>query len=129
MEVRMITRLIFLSSFLCIGAFSLCACSGGGGGGTSASIAAVSLTPATPTSVGQTTGMGSATNTGIVAGPIAAPAAASFGTAQKQLAVPGGQSFAGAAGIPGPGGFPTNVTFPLTSISLKAGSTGLAVGS
>jgi hypothetical protein len=65
--------------------------------------------------------MGSAGNTGLAAGPIAAPPAATFGTAPKQTASSASPTFDGSSN-----GYPANVTFPLISASLKAASPGIS---
>jgi hypothetical protein len=56
-----------------------------------------------------------------IAGSVAAPGAATFGSASPQLASPGGPAF---NGIGGP--YPSNVTFPLLIGSLQKSSTGLS---
>jgi hypothetical protein len=105
------------------------ACSGGGGGGTSQSPAA-SPTPTTSTSASSPTfcsgcvgppSMGANSDTGIAAGPIAAPLPASFGSAPSQIATSGTPTFDGSSGS-----YPANVTFPLISTSLKAATPGMS---
>jgi hypothetical protein len=56
-----------------------------------------------------------------IAGSVAAPAAASFGSASPQLASPGGATFDGSSGS-----FPSSVTFPLLVGSLQKSQTGLS---
>jgi hypothetical protein len=102
------------------------ACSGGGGGGGAALSApsAASAAPAAPTFCSGCVGppsLGYNFDTGISAGPIAAPAPASFGTAPAQVAVPSGPTFDGSSGS-----YPANVTFPLISTSLKSASPGMS---
>jgi len=65
--------------------------------------------------------LGYNSDTGIAAGPIAAPAPASFGSAPAQIAVPGGPTFDGTSGS-----YPANVTFPLISTSLRSASPGMS---
>jgi hypothetical protein len=80
--------------------------------------------PASPTFCSSCVGPpsnGANSNTGIAAGPIAAPVAASFGSAPAQTAVPGGPTFDGSSGS-----YPANVTFPLISTSLKSVSPGMS---
>jgi len=63
--------------------------------------------------------MGSNSDTGIAAGVIAAPLAASFGAAPAQIATSASPTFDKSSG-------PINLTFPLTYTALKAGSTGMS---
>jgi hypothetical protein len=102
-------------------------CSGGGGG--SATLSSASQTPTTTTTsptpnacVGcvDPVHFGSNYDTGIAAGPIAAPAAASFGSAPVQTATSASPTFDKSNGVN-----PTNVTFPLISTNLKATSPGI----
>jgi hypothetical protein len=65
--------------------------------------------------------LGFNSDTGIAAGPIAAPAPASFGSAPVQGAMSGGPTFDGSSGS-----YPANVTFPMIATSLKSASPGLA---
>jgi len=60
------------------------------------------------------------TDTGI-AGSVAAPAAASFGSAPAQLATPGGATFDNTSGP-----YPKNVTFPMILTGIQKTSTGLS---
>lgn len=98
------------------------ACSGGGGGGAGPATG----TPSTSSTSGTTTS-GTTTTSGVnsfstgVSGTVAAPPAATFGTAQARTAVPGGPTFDGSSGS-----FPANVTFPLLSSSLKNNPAGLS---
>lgn len=105
------------------------ACSGGGGGGSTT----LSSTSQAPTTVTTTSSIpnfcggcfdpahfGSNSDTGIAAGPIAAPAAASFGSAPAQTATSASPTFDKSNGLN-----PTNVTFPLISTNLKATSPGI----
>ena len=119
----MIRRLIGSTSLLVASIFSLSACGGGGGGGggmnQTASPAPTTTTTTTQTFTVDPNGVNS--STGIAAGPIAAPPASSFGTAPKQTATAGGPTFNGSSG-----GYPANVTFPMISTSLQAGSSGLS---
>ena len=96
------------------GAF-LTACSGGGGGGMSQSVAGSANAPSNT----GTTAIDSF-DTG-VAGSVAAPNAAMFGTAPSQLATPGGPTFDGSSGS-----YSANVTFPLLVAGLQKTSTGLS---
>ncbi len=103
------------------------ACSGGG----SNPAPAPSPAPATSSSTAPTVdfccsklgppSMGAAFSTGFAAGPIAAPPPATFGTAAKQTALPGGPSFDGSSGV-----YPANVTFPLISTGLQPASPGFS---
>jgi hypothetical protein len=109
------------------------ACSGGGGGGTSpasaastpaSSTAPTTATTATPTFCSTCVGppsMGANYDTGIAAGPIAAPAPASFGSAPAQIATSATPTFDKSSGS-----YPANVTFPLISTSLKSASPGMS---
>jgi hypothetical protein len=65
--------------------------------------------------------MGSNYDTGIAAGPIAAPPPASFSSAPAQLATSGSPTFDKSSGS-----YVTNVTFPLISINLKSSSPDLS---
>ena len=87
------------------------ACSGGGGGGGAPS-------PATPPPPPVTSNFAYLTG---ASGTVAAPAAATFGTAPAQIATSGGAAFDGRGGP-----FPSNVTFPLISTSLQKAPSGLA---
>ena len=100
----------------------IAACSGGGGGsaGPAAGTVGTSSAPGTTTS-STTTSSGTNSFSTSISGTVAAPPAATFGTAQARTAVPGGPAFDGSSG-----GFPANVTFPLISSSLQNGSTGLS---
>ncbi len=98
--------------------------SGGGGAGTGPPVATATAAPA-PASASGTTDLvfpppGNRKDTGI-AGSVAAPGAASFSSAAAQLAMQGGPTFDGSSGS-----YPANVTFPLLSNSLQAGSAGLS---
>jgi hypothetical protein len=62
--------------------------------------------------------LGRASSTGVAAGPIAAAPSATFGTAPQQAAIGGGPAF--------DSGNVTNVTFPIISTGLAAGSPGLS---
>ena len=109
------------------------ACSGGGGGGTgpasAASTPASSVVPTTTTSTTPTfcstcvgpPSMGANYDTGIAAGPIAAPAPASFGSAPAQIATSATPTFDKSSGS-----YPVNVIFPLISTSLKSASPGMS---
>ena len=106
-------KIILLAALCC--AFST-ACSSGGGGGSSQSVAIGSSAPApiiTPPA--------DYTDTGI-AGTVAAPPAATFGTAPPQLATSGGPTLDNSSGsYPSP-----NVSFPLITTALQKTSTGLS---
>ena len=91
------------------------ACSGGGGTSPATGTPGTSSTPATTPPPNPNT-----FSTG-VSGTVAAPAAATFGTAQTQTATSGGPTFDGSSGS-----FPANVTFPLISSSLQKTQAGLA---
>jgi len=65
--------------------------------------------------------MGSNYDTGIAAGPIAAPLPASFGSAPAQIATSTTPTFDGSGG-----GYPANVTFPFIATSLKSASPGMS---
>jgi hypothetical protein len=67
------------------------------------------------------TSLGYNFTTGIAAGPIAAPAPASFGSAPAQIATPASPTFDGSNGS-----YPANVTFPLIATSLQAASSGMS---
>ena len=81
------------------------ACSSGGGAVNTASTTGITTNDSYDTGI---------------AGTVAAPAAATFGTAPAQLATPGGPSFDGSSGS-----FPANVTFPLILGGFQRTSTGL----
>ena len=104
------SKIIVLGALCC--ALST-ACSSGGGGGMSQSVAASGYMVTTPPEP-------DSSDTGI-AGTVAAPAAATFGTAPAQLATAGGASFDGSSGS-----YPANVTFPLIATGLQKTSTGLS---
>ena len=115
---------IRLSAALCC--ILTAACSGGGGGGASPATGtpaatASSTAPAGLTTSGSTTSGGVNTYSTGVSGTVAAPPAATFGTAQARTAVPGGPTFDGSSGS-----FPANVTFPVISSSLQKSATGLS---
>ncbi len=112
MRKSLASKIILLGALCC--AFST-ACSSGGGGGVSQSVAGSANTAST-------TGINTidSYDTGI-AGTVAAPAAATFGTAPAPLATPGGPSFDGSSGS-----FPANVTFPLILSGFQRMSTGLS---
>jgi hypothetical protein len=108
------------------------ACSGGGGGSSGPTVIGTSgntPTPATSTSASPTfcsgcvgpASMGSNYDTGIAAGPIAAPPPASFGSAPAQIATSTTPTFDKSSGS-----YPANVTFPLIAASLKSGSSGMS---
>ena len=108
------SKIVVLAALCC--ALSTACSSGGGGGmsqsaatGTSASTAPIS--PAPPPDF---------SDTGI-AGTVAAPAAATFGSAPPQLATSGGPSFDGSSGS-----YPSNITFPLITTGLQKTATGLS---
>ena len=120
----------FLAAFFnlapCLALIAGCA----GGGGSSAPVTspqtATISPPAPPTPTYCSGCVGPVSNgynydTGIPAGPIAAPLPPSFGFGPAQLALPGGPSFDGLNG-----NFPVNVVFPLISTSLKSGASGLS---
>lgn len=107
-----ISKIIVLGALF--GALST-ACSSGGGG-TSQTMATSGITaPVAPMAP-----VLDYTDTGI-AGTVAAPAAATFGSASPQLAMSGGPSLNGTSGS-----YPTNVTFPMLTSSLQRTSTGLS---
>ncbi len=93
--------------------------------GTSGSTSApTTSTTASPTFCGGCVGpasMGANSDTGIAAGPIAAPLPASFGSAPAQIATSTTPTFDGSSG-----GYPANVTFPLIATSLKSASPGMS---
>jgi hypothetical protein len=99
----------------------LVACSSGGGGGSSPSPAAATPVTTPPASTSSTTGSAVITNDTGIAGTVAAPAPATFGSAPAQTASSGGPTFDGTSG-----GYPSNVTFPLILTSLQRSSTGLS---
>jgi len=129
LHTSIVIALVALSS-----AFSS-ACSSGGGGSMSQSVAAgtastssttmsTSSTTTTPTFCGGCVGPssnGANSDTGIAAGPIAAPLPALFGSAPAQIATPASPTFDGSNGS-----YPANVTFPLISTNLKAASSGMS---
>ena len=103
---------ILVLAALCCGLSVACS----SGGGMSQSVAASgNIAPVAPMAPAL-----DYTDTGI-AGTVAAPAAATFGTAPAQLATPGGASLDGTGGS-----YPANVTFPLLTGSLQKTSTGLS---
>jgi hypothetical protein len=110
------SKIIVLGALCC--AFST-ACSGGGGGGISQSVTA-SANTATAASTSTTVSTGPAPSDTGIAGTVAAPAAATFGTAPSQLATSGGRSFEFIAP-----NF-SNVTFPLIISGLQKTSAGLS---
>ena len=116
MRKRQYSKIIVLGALCC--AFST-ACSGGGGGGISQSVATSANTASTSGPSGPFSN-----DTGI-AGTVAAPAAAIFGSAPPQLATSGGPSFDGSSGSY-PSTYPSNVTFPLIISGLQKTSTGLS---
>jgi hypothetical protein len=97
---------IFVLGALCCAFSTAC----GGGGGMSQSVTTATAVPTNPDSfdIG-------------VAGTVAAPSAATFGSSPPQLATPGGPTFDG-----GSGSYPSNVTFPLLINGLQKTSTGLS---
>jgi hypothetical protein len=99
----------------------IAACSSGGGGSAGPAAGTPGTTTASGTATaGTTVTPGNSYSTG-VSGTVAAPPAATFGTAQARTAVPGGPTFDGSSG-----GFPANVTFPLISSSLQKSPAGLS---
>ena len=118
-----------LRATILLAPFLTAAC--GGGVGYSAPAAPATTTQTTtatttsqPTFCSSCVGppsMGANSDTGIAAGPIAAPPPASFGTASQQTALSNGPTFDGKSGS-----YPTNVTFPLISTGLQAASTGMS---
>ena len=103
-------KIIAVAALCC--AFST-ACSGGGG--TSQSVAMSANTGSAGVNVEP-----DASDTGI-AGTVAAPVAATFGTATPQLAAPGGPSFDGASGT-----YSTDAAFPLIISGVQKTSTGIS---
>lgn len=119
--------LIALRTTILLAPLLTAACGGGGGGTGPVMTAAPATTNATsnaqPTYCCSSFGppsQGWVLSTGLAAGPIAAPAAASFGSASPQTALSDGATF------DGKGANPVNVAFPLISTGLTAGSSGLA---
>lgn len=116
-----------------LGCAQAAACSGGGGGGAGPTVMAgtsgstpspTTSAPASPTFCSGCVGppsMGANSDTGIAAGPIAAPPPASFGSAPAQIATSTTPTFDGSSG-----GYPANVTFPLIATSLKSASPGMS---
>jgi hypothetical protein len=109
------SEIVLLAALCC--AFST-ACSSGGGGGMSKSVATSGNTA--PAAQVNTAPAPDSSDTG-VAGTVAVPAAAAFGTAPAQLATAGGASFDGSSGS-----YPANVTFLLIATGLQKSSTGLS---
>ena len=105
---------------------TMAACAGGGGNAAQssnvqASSQAATVAPTSPQFCGSCVGPasnGSNADTGIAAGPIAAPPA-SFGSASAQLATSTSPTFDKSSGS-----YPANVTFPLISTNIKAASSG-----
>ena len=123
MRISYTSKIIVLAAQCC--AFST-ACSSGGGGGINTTSGATGST-GTPSNVTPTTStnMTSAYCPGCfdidIAGSVAAPAAATFGSGPPQLATPGGPTFDGSSGS-----YPANITFPLITSGLQQTSTGLS---
>jgi hypothetical protein len=109
-----ISKIITLAA-LC-SAFSA-ACGGGGGGGMSQAASAGTPANMTPSPIV----MGPDSYDTGIAGSVATPAAATFGSAPAQLASSGGSTFDGTSGT-----YPSNVTFPLLISSLQKSGTGLS---
>ena len=110
--MRKNSNIILLAALCC--AFSA-ACSGGGGmsQNVTAPTNTAPVAPVAPPPDFNDTG---------IAGTVAAPAAATFGTASAQLATAGGPTFDGSSGsFPSP-----NVTFPLLTTALQKTSSGLS---
>ena len=106
---------------LCLALAAACSSGGGSGGvspavvGSSGTVTLVTASPSTPPS--------DITDTGI-AGTVAAPAPASFGSVASQIASVGGPSFDGSSGS-----YPKNATFPLVLSSFQKSSAGLSPAS
>ena len=79
------------------------------------------MTPTTSTKTDPTNGPNSSGFGTGISGTVAAPSAATFGSAPPQLATSGGPSFDGSSGS-----YSSNATFPLITTALQKTSTGLS---
>jgi hypothetical protein len=115
------SKITVLGALCC--AFST-ACSGGGEGGMSQAASAGTSSNMTSTTSTNTTSTNGPNSSGFdtgISGTVAAPSAATFGSAPPQLATSGGSTFDGSSGS-----YPANITFPLITSGLQQTSTGLS---